>query len=58
MEVVKLRTEQEINDVLQKIDREVQKHIGEEETPVQLFKELWFIRTSLLWVKGELENIN
>lgn len=56
MEVVKLREQKEIVELLGKLDKDMQTHIGNQNLGV--FKQTWLVRTTLLWVLGELESIN
>ena len=52
-----MRTEKEINEILKIIDSEMQKNGGDYDVNSDLFRLSWVIRTTLLWVKGELENL-
>ncbi len=52
-----MRTEKEINGVLKNLDEEIQKNVGDTDMPKEVFQNSWLIRCTLLWVKGELENL-
>ncbi len=53
-----MRTEKEVDQVLKQIDEEMQKQTGNLDLPIEVFRGAAVIRTTLLWVKGELDNIN
>ena len=52
-----MRTEKEIDEVLEKLDAELQKIIGNDDVPKELFRYMWNLRITLLWVKGKLESV-
>lgn len=49
--------EKEINEVLKKIDEGAQKMVGKPDCSDNQCRMLWVMRTTLLWVKGDLKDI-
>lgn len=52
-----MRTKEEIDELLKVLDEELQKNVGDFDMPEQALRLAWSMRTTLLWVKGELENL-
>ena len=51
-----MRTEKEIDEVLKKLDEEMQEKVGAD-MPTEVTKLTWMVRITLLWVKGDLESL-